>query len=118
MALNLADLPQENDVLLAVALATAMITLISEDRTIFLSASEILCSDADSNLSISTLGLGERRTSTSKFRKKRKVATTAADILHNLKLALSLACIRKFLELTYGINYQIDDCICCPFVIN
>ena len=35
MALNLADLLQENDVLLALALATAIITIISDDRTVF-----------------------------------------------------------------------------------
>ena len=70
MALNLADLLQENDILLALALATAIITLISESRTIFLSASEILCSEADSKLSVSTLGLGERRTPRQIFAKR------------------------------------------------
>ena len=34
MALNLADLLQENDIFLALALATAIITLISEDRAV------------------------------------------------------------------------------------
>ena len=100
MALNLADLLQENDISLA---STAIITLISESRTIVLFASEILCSEADSKLSVSTLGLGERRTSMSNIRKKRKLTSAAVDLLLNLKLALSLACIRKFLELNYGI---------------